>query len=129
MSTDDFIMNLFFQIDTAMVDVPKHPGAHRCANESVRLALCLLSKELASGPSTAGCATITTPVQTVRDHQDPLSVLHYLLKCSLWKSAFAHLLCTEDRIVIKQGFSMMVATCDQRSSCSWGRQSQACYGE
>lgn len=39
MSTDDFIIDLFIRVDTAMADVPKHPAAHLHPSEVVTLAL------------------------------------------------------------------------------------------
>jgi hypothetical protein len=50
MSTEEFIIDLFCRVDTAMQDVPKHPQAKRYPSEVVTLALLFALKGVGPRP-------------------------------------------------------------------------------
>ena len=54
MTTQDFIIALFYAVDKEMLDVSKRSDAKLYPSEVVTLACCLPSKGEGPGPSTAG---------------------------------------------------------------------------
>ena len=54
MTTQDFIMALFYEVDQEMLDVPKHPDAKLYPSEVVSWLCCVPSKVGARGRSTTG---------------------------------------------------------------------------
>jgi hypothetical protein len=54
MSTLDFITALFYEVDTQMGAIPKHPEAHLWPSEVVTLGLLYALKAWATGRSIGG---------------------------------------------------------------------------
>src|SRR5215467_15593815 len=58
MTSEDFISELFYRIDEAMTDVPKHPLSHLWPSEIVTLGLLFALKGVGTRAFYAGCTVI-----------------------------------------------------------------------